>query len=78
MTRNRDCQLLTLFKRVVRTKLLLDSLSPSKKNRHHQRMWEPNLNPIDEAVAGSLQDGKVIMKSRVGYDLLEGVHDCVL
>lgn len=41
-------------------------------------MWEPNLNSIDEAVAGSLQDGKIIMKSRVGYDLLEGVHDCAL
>ena len=52
----------------------LYSLSTSKKNRHHQGMRESDLDAIYKTVTGPFQDGEVIVKSRVSYDLLDGFH----
>ena len=52
----------------------LCSLSTSKKNRHHQSMGESDLDAIHKTITGPFQDGKVIVKSGVRYDLLGGFH----
>jgi hypothetical protein len=49
-------------------------LSAAEQDSHNQRMGKPDLDTVHDPVARTLEDGYVVMESRVVEDSLEGGH----
>jgi hypothetical protein len=49
-------------------------LSAAEQDSHNQRMGKPDLDTVHDPVARTLEDGFVVMESRVVEDSLEGGH----
>lgn len=46
-------------------------LSATEQDGHNQRMWKPDLDAVHETVPCALEDGEVVMVSRVVNDGLQ-------
>ena len=51
-----------------------NSLSSTKENRHDKRMGEADLDTIDKPIPSALEDGEVLVVSRVRDDFVDNSH----
>lgn len=49
----------------------MHALAPPKEDAHEQRMWEADLDAVDQAVACALEDSEIGLQARVCNDLFD-------